>query len=486
MDPTSAPISSLLLVAIVLLIAGHTLYLMRRGRWLALDPLNAFWGGVVVVYIIQPIQFGDVTSSWHSPGILQATLAWALLAFGCVVLGYEASWGLKWGKALPHMPTRLNPGRVTMAGCGMIALSLVGYIYLIGTAGGFWTWLATPRGGTNWAVVNSYIATLIYLLPVGISLLLFRVNLWRTPAWAATIVWCLEGLFILWCAYIGSRSQVIAGVMTMLAVYYLPRRSNPPVWLMATCFLGLLLVVSFMASYRSYFANLSFNFEEMDFGEVEQRVLPEFLGGDAKLQKREVAGGQDFNCVMSVIDLVPQEVDFNYGSCLLEFVTRLIPRSVWPDKVYPHYEAFTPICEKARLSSWIVPTSQRLILAGPAFTFVGHWFAVGGPFALVAAGFLTGCMFRMIRTIYQRTAGSQGDKILYLFLMPIGFGEAAATPMFWIFGIGVFLVPIVALLFICREASAPTTLLGDRRPSSHHRLGVVRSRPMLMNGFYRA
>jgi hypothetical protein len=423
---------------------------VRRGRWLALDPLNSFWGGVLAVYIMQPVQFGDVLAAWHAPGIMEWTLGVSLLAFACVVVGYEASWGTTWGKALPQMPVWLDGHRLTAVALGLIALAFLGYSYLIATAGGFWEWIAVPRGGTNWAVVNAYIATLIYLLPLGVALLLFRVNFWRSPGWVVLLVWGMQGLVTLWSLYIGSRSQFIGNILTAFAAYYLPRRQNPPVWLMGPTFLGLTIVVAFLGAYRENFTNLSFNLDQIDAEEVQQRVLPEFLGGSARTRKGEVATGNDFNCVMSVVELVPAEVDFNYGECLLEFLTRPIPRAIWPDKLYPHYEAFTPIYDRARLSTWVLPNSHRLILAGPAFTFVGHWYAVGGPLALIGAGLLTGCFFRMIRTVYQRCPVSQGDKILYLFLMPIGFSEAAATPMFWVFNIGVFLPAIIALLYFCR------------------------------------
>jgi hypothetical protein len=480
MSPASSPLSVLLIGAIVGLIGWHTLSLMRRKAWLALDPLNAFWGGVLAVYVLQPVQFGEVLARWHPPGVMEWTLAYSLLAFGAVILGYEARWGNRWGQALPRMPVRLNADRLTVMACGFIGLALLGYAYLIGTAGGFWEWLAVPRGGTNWAVVNSYIASLIYLLPLGIALLLFRVNLWWAPGWVVTVVWSLQGLLALWNMYIGSRSQVIGSVLTMLAAYHLPRRQNPPVWLLGTCFVGLTLVVTFMAAYRENFVNLSFNLDQMDMDEVEQRVLPGFLGGNVKLQKRDVATGNDFNCVMSVVELVPGEVDFNYGACLLEFLTRPIPRAIWPDKVYPHYEAFTPIYDRAGLSTYVVPTSQRLILAGPAFTFVGHWYAVGGPLVLAVAGFLTGCLFRLIRTIYQRSPSNQGDKILYLFVMPIGFNEAAATPLFWVFGIGMFLIPIAVMLFACRDSEGPMRQSGDTGRMRHKPVRVAVSNALVV------
>jgi hypothetical protein len=467
MNPASTPLSSLLIVGIVVLMGGHTLSQVRRGRWVALDPLNAFWAGVLVIYVIQPIQFGDVFIRWHTAGVMEWTLGCSLLAFGFLVLGYEAPLGATMGQKLPQMPRRLSGVALTVVAWGLIGLGLVGYVYLIGTSGSLWEWLETPRGGTNWRVVNAYIAMLTSLLPIGIMLLLFCVNFQRAPVWATGTAWTLAVLLSVWVLYLGSRSQFLGSVLTMVGAYYLPRRTNAPVWILVVTFVVLIGAVSFLGSYRANFTNLSFNLDQIDFEEVEKRIMPEFLGGDSKLRKREVAGGNDFNCVMSVVELVPNEVDFNYGFCLMEFLTRPIPRSMWPDKVYPHYEAFTPIYERGRLSTWEIYTPQKTLLAGPAFTFVGHWYAVGGPLVLTVAGFLTGCFFRMIRSIYDRAPGNQGDTIAYFMLMPIGFGEAAATPLFWIFHGPILLVGI-GVLYVCRQKLEPTRKVGT--PSVQTRL----------------
>jgi len=166
-----------------------------------------------------------------------------------------------------------------------------------------------------------------------------------------------------------------------------------------------------------------------------------------------VARGIEFNCVMTVIDLVPSHVPYNYGYPFLEIFTRWIPRAAWPDKVYPGLEAVFPLLLLGGLSDVWVPTSKEPLLMGPAFTFVGHYWAMGGPLALVLAGLLTGVMFRMIRTLYERNPGSEGDVILYANLIIIGFTEAAATPFVWIYSLPLTMLPVVVLLRFCRRTS---------------------------------
>ncbi len=452
MDATFAPVSNLLILGILVLIGWHSVSLMRRGRWLALDPLNTFWGGVLIVYVVQPVRFGNVFQSWHPPGVMEWTLGWSLLGFGLVVLGYEARWGVQWGRAMPALPGRLRPGRLAFTAGGFIILGVLGYLYLISTATSFWEWISVPRGGTNWRVVNSYIASLTNFLPFGVFMLLFLISFFRVEFWLTLVVWGLVVSLALWQVYLGSRHHLIGTFLGTLAAYYLPKRQNPPVWLLAGGFLALMTLVTFMGLYREYFSNLNFNFDQIDFEEAGRKVLPDFLGGESGNKGRVAHRGIEFNCVMSVVDLTPDSIDFNYGYCFLEFLTRPIPRVIWPDKLYPHYEAFTPIYHQAGLTDQVVPTSKELLLTGPAFTFVGYWYAIGGPVALCAAGFLTGCFLRLLRTIYDRSPGNQGNTLFYYVLLPIGFGEAAATPLFWVFNYVFVLGAMATILYFCRES----------------------------------
>jgi hypothetical protein len=171
----------------------------------------------------------------------------------------------------------------------------------------------------------------------------------------------------------------------------------------------------------------------------------------------------EYSCAMAVVDVVPDEVPYNYGYCLLEFFTRIVPRAFWPDKIYPHYEAFTPVYEKAHLTAHVIPTSRRRILAGPAFTFVGHWYAVGGPVALVLASFLTGIMLRAILGIHVRERSNEGNLILYGHLIMVGFAEVASTPLFFLFSLPFKLVPLLVVLWLARARQ--TAAVPYRRPA---------------------
>jgi hypothetical protein len=254
--------------------------------------------------------------------------------------------------------------------------------------------------------------------------------------------------------YLGTRSRTIQYTALLMMAYYLPRRRSPAPWLIALVFAGLFVLVGFQAGYRSQFTDLSLHLERVDLTEARLQILPGFAGGSRELQLGRVSSGAEFNCVMAAVELVPTRVPYNYGSCLLEFATRLIPRQFWPAKRYPHYEAFTPIYDQGNLSAFWVTGTRVPIMAGPAFTFVGHYYAMGGPLALVVAGLLTGTLFRLIRSVYELAPGNQSAIVIYPWLVGIGFFEAAGTPLFWIFTVPVVLLPLGLAIYLARERTA--------------------------------
>jgi hypothetical protein len=216
-------------------------------------------------------------------------------------------------------------------------------------------------------------------------------------------------------------------------------------------FLALFILSNFQGSYRDKFTNLSLNLDQIDMDEARGGALPFFLGGDQALQADAVSSGIEFNCVMSVVELVPDKVPYNYGYGYLELFTRWIPRGIWPDKFYPQMEAVQGVLHEAQLSGANVRDTD--ILMGPAFTFVGHWYYVGGPIGLIFGGLLTGVLFRIIRTIYDRGNRSEGDILIYVSLIGIGFSEAASTPLAWLSTLPFVLGPLALILFLCRAPS---------------------------------
>lgn len=463
-------LSGVLLAAICGLIGLHALYLRARRRLLFLDPLNMFWGGVLVCYVLQPLQFGDVFAAWHPPGLMEESLAWILFGLFFVVVGYEVRLGQRWGWRAPALPTRLNPRRVMIASAVFMGIGVGGYGLMIASAGGLEAWASVGRGGTDWEKVSGYVAVVAQLLPLGVTLSLFHVEMHRV-AWPKRLcVWALGSLMWLWLVYEGTRSRTIVFTVTALAAFFLPRRKNPPAWLLGGGFASLLLLTNFQATYRDRFTALSFNLQEVDADEAYERVLP-MPGRAGDRRSARAMRAAEFNCVMTVVELVPNEVPYNYGYGHLEIFTRPIPRMLWPDKVYPAAEAVFLLFSKGGLSTTWIPTSKEPLLMGPALTFIGHWYSVGGPWALMFAGFVTGVLFRTIRALRDRAPDSEAGLLVFTSLLPIGFSDAAATPMAWI-----FTIPFVAgpLLLVIRWSRVPLARRGQIPASGHGSKGTRR------------
>lgn len=454
---TQSMTANISIVAIVIVIVAHSLYVWRRGRWLAFDPLNAFWAGAAVCYVFQPASYGDVYASWHATGVLEETLLWILFSLPFVIFGYESKLGVRLGKKFPSMPHRFVPWRLLGSAIVLVGLGLVGYVYLMSSAGGAAAWLAEGRGATDWGAVSGYVAQLEYVLPFGITLLLFHVSLHRTGRLMTLSAIVLCGAMWLWFVYLGSRSRTITFTVMVMAAYYLPKRRQPSVATLAGLFLALLVLVSFQASYRGHFTNLSFNLDQIDSEEAWANILPTWLGGSAERTTVDTSAFAEFNCAMTVIELVPEHVDYNYGYSHLEILTRPIPRSMWPEKRYPHAEAYTPIMREGRLSTTVIPTADKELLMGPAFTFVGHWYSVGGPIALAIFGMLTGVMLRSIRTIHDRAPGNHGDVILFSSLIMLGFFELSSEPLFFVFNLPFTHGPLVLALLFARKRQMSAT-----------------------------
>jgi hypothetical protein len=351
------------------------------------------------------------------------------------------------------MPRQLNERRLAAAGVSLILLALLGYWHLITSAGGVTQWLAEGRGATQWENVSGYLATLTVLLPFGAIILAFRSVMFDVHWVDSLFSWTVALLIWLWLVYMGTRSGTILMSLGLLSAAYMPKRKSPPLPLLMIIGIGLYFLVNFQAGYRHYFTGLSFHLDEINWVEAKENLFPVWLGGSRRADTIDSTPYAEFNCAMTVVEVVPSRIPYNYGSGHLELFTRPIPRSLWPDKRYPFYETYTPIFKEGNLTTSTIATARENLLTGPSFSFVGHWYSVGGPLAVIVFAFLTGCFLRMLRTLYDRSATSQGDMILYASLIYLGFLEAASEPLCWLYTLPLTHIPLIGALFWCRRRS---------------------------------
>lgn len=468
MSPTPSTLGAFLILALLALILGHAWVQWKSRRWMLLDPLNTFWGGVVVCYIQQPLLGADMFMSWHKDGVFEKALLATLVGLIFVVVGYELRFSSRLVRHVPLLPQRFDSDRLFQAATTVTVIGLIGHYFVISRSGGWSQFISVGRGAVDITQVQGYWPQLVYGVPAGAALLLFWAYLRPHGAITRVLVWTTAGLVWLWFLYLGSRSRVIVMTLVMLAAYYLPKRRNPPVWLSAAVFLALSIIVPFQGQYRWNFTNLSFNLDKLNAAEVKDAVLPGFLGGSKAAKRATLTVGSEFNCVMAVVELVPEQVPFNYGYGHLEIFTRVIPRAIWPGKRYPHLESVQGVMREGGLSQSAIETSSGAsLLGGPALTFTGHWFYVAGWLGMVLGGLITGILLRTIRSWYDQAAGNHSALIIYPFLLPIGFMEAASTPWYWVFYQPFVVLPFILVAYFCREnASRPKKTKSRTTPAS--------------------
>ena len=334
------------------------------------DPLNLFWAGVVMCYVMQPVSYAKTFINWHDEHLFVLTLFWILFGLVWVVVGYELPMGNRWGKRVPAMPGPLSPGRLGTVAMVAIGLGLFGYAYAIKGSGGMAQWLSFGRGGTDYEKNSTYLIELEDMLTLGVILLIFRAEIYRKGGFMRLIAWALGALLWLWFLYLGSRSHMKEMTLVFLMAWYMPRHRNPPLLLIIPVFFALMVVSNFQRDYREQFTDLSFHLDTIDWNEAKQRCLPRWLqSGKAADYEEPSARGIEFNCVMEVIRLVPKTVPYNYGWGNLEVFTHPIPRALWPGKRWPALEAIQGVLREAQLSESYGGLSNQL--TGPLFPLPG-------------------------------------------------------------------------------------------------------------------
>ncbi|MEM7682698.1 MAG: hypothetical protein AAF288_12135 [Planctomycetota bacterium] len=447
---TSSFTVDLILVLLIGVIAGHTLWLMKNKRFFVFDPINVFWAGTAMILIMQPIQFWDFFFDWYSEATVAKTLGWTLFAVVMIIVGYEMKPGVKVGMRAPRLPAVLDQNKLLLAAMGLVGLSMFGYMLMFYSAGGLRAWASASRGDTQSENLPSWVYLFInfqYMLPGATAFLLMGMYLTHSNKMTKLLGWLLFSVVMLWILYLGSRSRVVLLAMGGLAAVYIPKAKNPKLRILLPMFMALMMVAPFLAAYRDKFTDFSFNLSQINLEEAKDVVLPSFLGGtdDTLTIARDLPRGTEFDVVCATIESVPERHNFAYGYSFVGVGTKFIPRRIWPGKRYPHGEAVTPIYEDYDLTQLWIDYGAKPILAGPAFSYVAFYWLQAGPLGLALAGLIMGGAFRAVRVYFDREPGNMSHALVLTSVLPLAFNDALSTPIFgginfWPQIVGMFVV----------------------------------------------
>ena len=113
------------------------------------------------------------------------------------------------------------------------------------------------------------------------------------------------------------------------------------------------------------------------------------------LPEDESSYGSETAVACAVVRNVPSRIPYDYGRMACELVTRSIPRALWPGKIYPAGEAWDKIYRRLGGRGHV---NKAGLMSGPAPSFVGYWYYVGGWVAVIFGGLMSGFFFKMLDT----------------------------------------------------------------------------------------
>jgi hypothetical protein len=457
---TPSVLTDTFILLCVALFGWHIRKLSRQGRWTVFDPLNFFWVGVFVIYIIEVMSNYDAYELWYGQAVVEDAMMWTFVGLVFLHVGYHLRVGRSLAARLPALPAKLARIPFLWVSIAFIVAGLAGWAIIFDSSGGLHEWATEPRGNVDWSAISGYVGTIADLLNVGVFLFVVYAEWNRSRLVTRLLAWVLLGLLLFFFLYLGTRSRTILVVLIALMAWSLPRRRSPPVLALAVIFACLFVVVRFQEHYREHFHDLSFNFQEIDWDEVPRKVLPRFFFGD---DSPSTAGrGTEFGITAGVVALVPDRIPYAHGIEFLQFFTQPIPRELWPGKRYPKNESWTPIYEAIGASDYWVDYVEVPFLAGPAPGFVASWYYNAGALGLLIGGLLVGIVLRVVRGAYDLAARNESYFIIYFLVGPVGFGEAVGHPFGFVYTLPLLLVPLAMMLFLIRRKppAMPTPMAG--------------------------
>ena len=430
--------------------------------WWFLDPINTFWPVYILFGVFQPLAFREGWMEIYGEGTVLITLGMFVLAGGCVCAGYRLDLGRWLGLRLPVQRGQDNVGRLIILGFVAIACGVAAYASVIKIAGGIASFLSTSRTNIDYSQTSNSLLSVLSLVPLGLFILLctcYAANshqVLKRVALVGTLSWGL------WCVYSGTRSGVISTAVILFGSIYGRKRNNPSVGISVLALAAVVVLVGFTTQYRGIFYGGHFN-----SGDSVTEAIDASLTSFTESKGGSVPMGAEFSMAEAVIQNVPSQVPYDFGHMLLEMLTRPIPRSFWPDKLYPEGEAWDRIHRVAGTAGW---QNNAGYLSGPAPGLVGKYYYIGGVEGVILGGLWTGVFLNAVRT-YTRRYPPVAQSLIAVGCFILGFSEMnnpLSLEFGWLPSTGVGLALIILLSRKRQRAvSGPSRLFILSAPREH-------------------
>src|SRR5262249_4784241 len=380
-----------------------------------LDPVEPIYLWVIVfggLYFFKPLYYSlfNVTH-YFSEETLQYGIAVAYLGLSAFYLGYYLPFGRTIASSLPRFQQPISRSRLRRIAWFFVLIGVFAYGSLIGATGGLGNFLSSPRGfptAFRESVWASYLLTPVwFILPA--FLILYHDNLTQPGKTRRWLLWVSVGLpFLILLLFRGER-KVIYLVLGVLVLRYLAAK---PLSYVKTgiILISTLLLVSVLPAYRG--VHLGSDLQQLETPFLEAVHYGALEGSE---------GQEELHSYLAVLDLFPDQIDYDYGAEYYALFISWIPRAWWPSK---------PTLMSPRWEEYL---SQSGINSGGATTLLGDLYMVLGLSTVFVGMMCLGVFWKAIYQYYLLSRTNPFQQILLALSFPLIFLTVAQGIQSFIF-----------------------------------------------------
>lgn len=368
---------------------------LSQNRLDVFSPPVVFSLGFSVLFVARPLAEEATPSltsgllgydyETHLPDALRVAALGAVAFFA----GYYLGPGRRWGTRLPKPGLNGEEPGLKRVIAAVAAVAAFLFSLFVASSGGV-SFLRTlfdgrsAKVGSAFASSSGYLYSALYAL-ASCGLLLLVTNRGARPGQRLA-----AGLLILASLTTalgpGDRSVLVPVLMACVVAYFARRGRRPR--LLTSALAGLVLFPLLISLPQAYRETASMG---RSFGDVFATVADEPVAG---LQRFLLGGDTAMVDNLAIqLQVVPDDLDYTYGSTYVAALARPVPRQLWAEK---------PVSADQLLNAAAFPSTSRQGI-GFSFSIFGEPYLNAGLLgvALVLAAF--GCLYRALYTWFMRS-----------------------------------------------------------------------------------
>ncbi len=447
----SAPSASVLLVmAIGATLLVPILVRISQGRFDVFEPPVVFLLAYGTLFVARPLEMiskhdftylfvpnFDVTSSFNR------MLALALLGAAAFAVGYLLPWGRRLAHFVPTPPDRFEEAKARWIAGMVAALGGLAFMLFVVKGGGL-SALGVALGGRTDQLLLLYDQSPAYLtvgsiLLIGPTVLLLALWMRRRSFLTGLLAALMFAAAIVVRGSSGSRIALVPLFGALFIFWYVGRDRRPSV---PTTILVLITAVLLSStifygrepkpgtgpvqSYADGFSKAS--------SSVGNAVNPLIESADASMAPGLAAS----------MDVIPDKIGYGYGRFVLtDFLTRPVPRQLWPNK---------PLTPQAQVTAELAPRpgSRPFLLAYSVLLHGYLDFGMLGGLWLIGYGVACRVLYEWFRLHHQ----SEVAMASFAITLPLIIQAVRDGPVDTLFGLFSLTLPILIAWYVSRDRSS--------------------------------